>query len=769
MVFGSWTATGGAGESIDYLPNKLSVQRTFTVPADGAWFWGDARYRNFLEMDCDHHYRGDLNPAISTYNPLFTAGELPPPYDVCTFNNCYSCRLDWGGVKPSDLYTTSAAPAFLAAGSYTVTVSTLNGGGDLTSNLDELNLWIAQENRSDLSSVTIYQPVADDDPTQAGSADVAARYFIANSADRVAVVPTFHGSADFPGGPGVTYTAKWDTGDEVAGEEQRPRVAYGLTVVDLPIPKMLTGSHTFTLTAKFSSGKTLTSPSMSVFVYAQAIYLNYGSFDPKNPVDDAPKFIPGVDVNGNAIDLRNGPQTINLNILVGRGSSGTFNVHLDTTSYPGIAMNYPINNPDTDPDADFGSKQIDQNNVAIPKGGAPKFVTFPLQIHDYGASFSVEATIPYKKGTYTSKRRFPLDDDNNGLPDAGWNTPSGHVNTAGIASAADDMDSTPGGPAQNGDGLSAFEEYRGFVIQGQHERLDPQTRDLFIDADPNIARSFIDTHLPYRRHDIKPGESAGTDLMRFGVSIDRTAPVIDPNRTNVPGARQNGQRALRLVYRTSGYPTRRDPSDGNLYDVWQFGILGITWQDQMGIEPLDNSQAQLYATLAGPDQVRFVEIIDRAESNNVIHMDPAQLANNGQPVYNDAATGQPVPDCANVTAGTPCDRYAYALGLVAPELFPPNTTTPTRFILHSRLTYPGDFYTKVAHPTCGATNQVEVSQTDFSFLRSAVVAHEVGHNLGLDHSANCGELMFGIGGLMPDNLPYPTNYTNTEVGAMRTH
>jgi len=29
--------------------------------------------------------------------------------------------------------------------------------------------------------------------------------------------------------------------------------------------------------------------------------------------------------------------------------------------------------------------------------------------------------------------------------------------------------------------------------------------------------------------------------------------------------------------------------------------------------------------------------------------------------------------------------------------------------------------------------------------------------------------MYGLGGFMPDKLPYPTNYRAAELGAMRTH
>ena len=141
---------------------------------------------------------------MSEYTPLFTAGELPAPYDVCTFGNCYSCRLDWGGVKASSYLTTVSAPAFVPEGTRVITISTLNGGG----NNDRLNLLIAQMNRSDLTSLTMFQALTDDDPSPASDTEIADRTFVANSEDRVSVVPVFHGSTgDFPGGPDVTYTA----------------------------------------------------------------------------------------------------------------------------------------------------------------------------------------------------------------------------------------------------------------------------------------------------------------------------------------------------------------------------------------------------------------------------------------------------------------------------------------------------------------------------------------------------------------------------------
>src|SRR3954453_12343182 len=64
IIAGTWTSTGPFPESFIFLPNRLSFQRSFTAPAGGAWLWGDAKYANYLEMDCNHHYQGDADPAL---------------------------------------------------------------------------------------------------------------------------------------------------------------------------------------------------------------------------------------------------------------------------------------------------------------------------------------------------------------------------------------------------------------------------------------------------------------------------------------------------------------------------------------------------------------------------------------------------------------------------------------------------------------------------------------------------------------------------------
>jgi hypothetical protein len=513
-------------------------------------------------------------------------------------------------------------------------------------------------------------------------------------------------------------------------------------------------------------------------------------FDPKAPIDDLPNFIPGADLAGNNLPLpipADGTkeiQTLTLHLLTDPGITGTVTYHLNNVShFPGIAMNWPVQTPAVGADLDFGpgaasSDAFKLSTPAIPLNAQTGDTPTKLYVYDYAAQGQLAATVTTAKQVYTIDVLLPQDEDGNGLPDAGWKTPAGTIDSKTIAAAADDTDAlspAANAPAQLGDGFSAFEEYRGFVINGTFERLDPKTRDLFIDADPQIDQTFINAHLPYRLHYIIPGESAGTDLPRFANRIiKRTAPIMDANRTSIPGAQTAGQRGIRLVYTSDPllYPTQVDSKDPQLldYPVWQFGINGITWQDGMNIQPFDDTQAVHFATLSA-NEIRFVEVLARSQTNDTLHISTAAYAASAQPIYNDE-TGQPVPDCATVQFTAPCDHYFWGSGAIsntiAPQVFPTGDPKPTRFILHSRLTYAGDFYTKYAH-ACGSTIRTEISQADYAYVRSLVVAHEVGHNLALDHSALCSDIMFGIGGFMPDNTPYPIDYRSYEAGSMRTH
>ncbi len=491
-------------------------QAPVNVPFDGAWLVSRASNVGSY-MDCFHRYAADLVPNFSQYaSPLFQLGVDQGRQEACLGSYCYSCYTHWGGQITYTYHTTTTNPGFLPPGGGVVGVRTLTGGGTG----DTLSLYLAQVNRDVMESVSMFLVRAEDDPVPLQPDEINAAYFIANSADRVPVVLEFrYGTDYFPAGPGLTYSATWDgTTTVVPAYNPGPLMPLGYSILGVPIPKLPTGKHKFTVKATLPGGKAYTTDPMDVFVYAQNIYVTVeGSFAPKATVDQAPQFIPGSTLSGGDLDLTIGPQIVQLNILVGRGSSGTFDVRLkNVTHYPGVAMNYPADapSPDPNPDIDFGGGAIEKLGVTIPKGGAPKVVTLPLYIRDYAASATVEVTMPYRKTSFVTTQILPIDRDNNSLPDAGWYAGTTRIETLGMQ-PGNDGDALPAmrlaipptAPNGDGDNLTNFEEYRGFVLEGQHQRFNPGIKDFVVDVSAfGDDLQFIPAFFPASAHAADPAE-----------------------------------------------------------------------------------------------------------------------------------------------------------------------------------------------------------------------------------------------------------------------
>lgn len=102
--------------------------------------------------------------------------------------------------------------------------------------------------------------------------------------------------------------------------------------------------------------------------------------------------------------------------------------------------------------------------------------------------------------------RLPVDQaDSNWLPDAGWRAGSG-ASISGFGLASSDDETGPTGNSFTGDGLTAFEEYRGFAASGQHVRLNPQEKDLFIRSELPEGLGYA-ANLPLRVWGIVSGET----------------------------------------------------------------------------------------------------------------------------------------------------------------------------------------------------------------------------------------------------------------------
>jgi hypothetical protein len=144
--------------------------------------------------------------------------------------------------------------------------------------------------------------------------------------------------------------------------------------------------------------------------------------------------------------------------------------------------------------------------------------------------------------------RLPVDNDLNRIPDAGWSIEGVTVSNTGLTPASD-ADANPvavGNPVPGsvGDGLTVFEEYRGFVVDGVHTRTNPAQKDLFVSyiVHDSLGIGFA-MGLPTSTHPIR-GEDEFPRSYEYGPER-----VINFNRANAgfPGPISGyDQRAVRM-------------------------------------------------------------------------------------------------------------------------------------------------------------------------------------------------------------------------------
>jgi hypothetical protein len=501
-------------------------------------------------------------------------------------------------------------------------------------------------------------------------------------------------------------------------------------------------------------------------LYVTSLYVDLDdSFSISAPVDQKQKFVPGVTAAGSDVPLATmtgAGQAVKLHLLTGPGAKGQVAFSVNASNFPGVAMNYPINNPDNGPDMTFGSGI----STTVPFASNGDTVA-TLRVRDYGAIGAITVKVTAGKSSYTlTPLRLPVD-NGFGLPSAGWPATSGHVDTTGMRDR-DDVDDQPAG--QTGDGLSNYEEYRGFVVATTHVRTDPHKRDIFVAADPQflmgtVSTVTVTTTLPFSVRYLDLSEVAGEDYP--GRAILKGRAIVNPNRAGIPGARSSGQRAVRLVMQVQYPPAVTvEIAPGVIENVpaWQTGIFGATILDATNPDVIDQAATGGAATFAAesPDTTRWSEVYERTFTNSGI------ATNFTNVLYNDA-NGQPVPPCPTFGTIDGCDEYDYSHHLVLPRIYPGGI-----FELHS-VPYPDDWYSKRTVTCADTTNLVDYGLTDAEMhaARPITGAHELGHSVHIDHTLICGNLMFSFNrppfpsrGLI-DIRPLPVYFSSDETSQIQ--
>jgi hypothetical protein len=175
---------------------------------------------------------------------------------------------------------------------------------------------------------------------------------------------------------------------------------------------------------------------------------------------------------------------------------------VDVSKEKGVCLNWPDDKNSTD---GFDLKIDPESNDLLKVAGDGQSAesamglnesTVTITSHDWGAYGKLKVTVVFDDGSGdtahvlgdASKQvlTVPKDDNDNHIADF-WEK---HYPGGGSDPKTDD-DLAPPGNGDKGDGLSLFEEYRGFRVQGKHIRTSPIEKDLFVRDDDNLGLGYF--------------------------------------------------------------------------------------------------------------------------------------------------------------------------------------------------------------------------------------------------------------------------------------
>ncbi|MBI4712377.1 MAG: hypothetical protein HY762_03610 [Planctomycetes bacterium] len=236
------------------------------------------------------------------------------------------------------------------------------------------------------------------------------------------------------------------------------------------------------------------------------------------------------------------------------------------SSEPGYCLNAPQTLPTSGEDSaiwkdlqfpdqtDFTISGSDRN-VALTSGTNNYQATVTVKSYDYGAYGKINAQFMVSGKTFIAKEEgngklytnIQRDDDDNFIRDG---SPQNSGPTGD--NQLDDNDNMPAGSGTNGDGISRYEEWRGFMVQGVHRRLNVTKKDVFIRnfnvPDAGISGWFTNTAF---NNEVDVYAILGTEWKHHQGDTPEKRVV---NFNYSPATHGDNQQAIRVAV-----PTRRDP------------------------------------------------------------------------------------------------------------------------------------------------------------------------------------------------------------------
>lgn len=218
----------------------------------------------------------------------------------------------------------------------------------------------------------------------------------------------------------------------------------------------------------------------------------------------------------------------------------------DTSRVPGVAINWPGLVPDSRPDLHFNEALSATSSVVrkpLDEEGQKLEITYiradgltdTVEVYprDWGGWSTLKATAKLSNGQTITGRMKEANEDHVRIPNRDPNRVIAKVwlreqNAAGAADNSD-LDDVPLGDGNNGDGLTLYEEYRGFFANGQRVGSDPKVKDYFV---VNYAGAIVEPGISHfqaisglKVHRLRPEE---VDHERVVNSNTDGAPTTGP-------------------------------------------------------------------------------------------------------------------------------------------------------------------------------------------------------------------------------------------------